>query len=267
MATAELAEPIGAAEPIGTAEPREAADDRTAARARLALVAERTRPVALAKARTLPVLAPLAGLLPDGALPRGITVSVGGPGAASLALALAAAPTAAGGWAALVGLPHAGLAAAAELGVALERVAVVDPPEPAAWPGVVAALLGAFDVVLVAPGHRLAHQAVRRLAARARERGSVLVPVTGPAGRFTGSWPEAPELRLGAVAAQWEGLGSGYGHLRSRRVTVEATGRRGLARPRRVELLLPGPSGAVEIPADAVPAAPMLPPRLADEVG
>jgi hypothetical protein len=223
--------------------------ERERARARLALVAERSRPVALAQARTLPVLAAMAGLLPEGGLPRGITVSVGGPGAASLALALAAAPTAAGSWVALVGLPGVGLAAAAELGVALERVAVIEAPEPAAWPGVVAALLGAFDVVLVAPGHRLAHTAVRRLAARARERGSVLVPVAGPAGRFTGSWPEAPELRLGVVATRWHGLGHGHGHLQARHVTVEASGRRGLSRPRRAELLLPGPTGGVELAA------------------
>jgi hypothetical protein len=240
---------VMAAEPLFVAGAGEAGAGGADAdpRARLALVAERARPVALAKARTLPVLGPLAALLPDGALPRGITVGVGGPAAASLALALAAAPTAEGGWVALVGVPGAGLAAAAELGVVLERVAVVDAPEPAAWPGVVAALLGAFDVVLVAPGHRVPHQAVRRLAARARERGSVLIPVGGPAGRFTGSWPEAPDLRLGVVAARWEGLGQGHGHLRSRRVTVEATGRRGLSRPRRAELLLPGPSGAVEL--------------------
>lgn len=223
------------------------------ARARLALVADRTRPVALARTRTLPLLPPLAGLLPDGALPRGITVSVGGTGATSLALALAAAPTAAGSWAAFVGLPGAGLAAAAELGVALERVAVIDPPEPAAWPTVVAALLGAFDLVLVAPGHRLSAGVVRRLTARARERGTVLVPVAGPAGRFTGAWPEAPELRLGAVSSRWSGLHQGHGHLRSRLLTVEATGRRSLARPRRVDVLLPGPSGGVEAPdvADA----------------
>jgi hypothetical protein len=225
--------------------------------------------VALAQARTLPALGPLAGLLPDGALPRGITVSVGGPGATALALALAAAPTAAGGWAALVGVPGAGLAAAAELGVVLERLAVIDPPEPAAWPGVVAALLGAFDVVLVAPGHRLAHGAVRRLAARARERGTVLVPVTGPAGRFAGPWPEAPELRLGVVAARWEGLGRGHGHLQARRVTVEATGRRGLARPRRVDLLLPGPSGAVEVATGEgkAPHGALFPHQFGREVG
>jgi hypothetical protein len=234
---------VGRAEAAGEV----AQGDQQAARAKLALVAERTRPVALAKSRTLPVLPPLAALLPEGGLPRGITATVGGPGATSLALSLAAAPTAVGSWVALVGLPGAGLAAADELGVALERLAVIDPPEPAEWPGVVAALLGAFDLVLVAPGHRVPPTAARRLAARARERGSVLVPVAGPAGRFAGSWPEAPELRLGVVASSWSGLQHGYGHLRVRRLTIEASGRRGLARPRRAELLLPGPSGGIEV--------------------
>jgi hypothetical protein len=74
-----------------------------------------------------------------------------------------------------------------------------------------------------------------------------LLPVAGPAGRFTGSWPEAPELRLGVVGSRWSGLAQGHGHLRARRLTVEASGRRGLARPRRVDLLLPGPSGGVEV--------------------
>lgn len=232
-------------------------DERRDARARLALVAERTRPVVLARTRLLPVLPPFAPLLPDGGLPRGITVTVGGAGATSLALALAAASTAAGSWVALVGLPGAGLAAAAELGVALERVAVIDAPEPDQWASVVAALLGAFDLVLVSPGHRVSAGAVRRLAARARERGSVLMPVAGPAGRLApGAWPEAPELRLGSVAARWDGLAQGHGHLRSRRLTVEATGRRGLSRPRRVELLLPGPGGVVEAADLVAPAAP-----------
>ena len=63
------------------------------ARARLALVAERTRPLVLARTRLLPVLPPLAPLLPDGGLPRGITVAVGGAGATSLALEPTAAAT------------------------------------------------------------------------------------------------------------------------------------------------------------------------------
>jgi hypothetical protein len=252
-----LAEPLRPGHPGDGSRAAERAD----ARARLVLVAERTRPVVLARTRTIPVLSPLAGLLPDGGLPRGITVAVGGPGATSVALALAAAPTATGSWVALVGLPGAGLAAAAELGVALERVAVIDAPEPNQWAPVVAALLGAFDLVLVGPGHRVPAGAVRRLAARARERGSVLMPVAGPAGRFTaGAWPEAPELRLGAVASRWDGLHRGHGHLRARRLTLEATGRRGLSQPRRVEVLLPGPRGGVEaLDEVAAPLAPATP--------
>jgi hypothetical protein len=224
----------------------------------LAVVADRFRPTSLARERALPVLEPLAVLLPEHGLPRGVTIAIGGCGATSLALGLAAAPTAAGSWAAFVGLPGAGLAAAAELGVALGRVAVIDAPEPSAWPGVVAALLGAFDLVFVAPGHRVAPGAARRLAARARERGSVLVVVAGPSGRYTaGSWPEAPELRLGAAGARWSGLGRGHGHLRARRLVVEATGRRVFARPRRAELLLPGPDGAIgTVPEGATDTVP-----------
>ena len=46
---------------------------------------------------------------------------------------------------ALVGLPAVGLAAAAEAGVALERLVVVERPPPEHWATVVGALVGAFD--------------------------------------------------------------------------------------------------------------------------
>jgi hypothetical protein len=57
---------------------------------------------------------------------------------------------------------------------------------------------------------------------------------------------------MSVVATTWEGLGRGHGHLRARRATVEAGGRRGFARPRRAELWLPGPGGAL---AEAPPLA------------
>src|SRR3954463_126996 len=64
----------------------------------------RTRPVAMAGERLLPVLRALEELLPDRGLRRGPTVAVGGGvGATSLALALAAGPSAAGSWCAAVG--------------------------------------------------------------------------------------------------------------------------------------------------------------------
>jgi hypothetical protein len=215
---------------------------------------ERTRPVALAREHRLPVLDPLAALLPGGALRRGVTVAVaGGDGATSLALALAAGPSAAGSWVAAVGLPDLGLPAAAELGIALERLVVVRRPPPASWGTVVAALVGAFDVVLLAPTHRVCSADARRLAARARERGSVLValppgPTASPGGRAARAGLEA-DVSLTVTTTRWEGLGRGHGHLRARRVEVVAGGRRDAARPTRLPLWLPSPDPDVPIAA------------------
>ena len=204
---------------------------------RLAEVAERARPVALAREQVLPVLPALETLLPDG-LRRGSTVAVAG--STALALALLAGPVQAGSWVAAAGVSSLGLAAASELGVALDRLVLVADPPADVWSTVVATLVDAFDVVLVRPRAR-ANDA-RRLAARARERGAVLVVLGGP----DGAWPEAPEVRLAITASEWVGLGDGHGHLRARRVRVEVDGRRGAARQRRADLWLPAPSGGVE---------------------
>jgi hypothetical protein len=227
--------------------------EATGSKGGLALVADRVRPVVLARDQQLPVLPALANVFPDSSLPRGITLGVEGAGAASRARAEAGPPPGGGSGVAFVGVPGVGLQAAAELGVALERAAVIASPEPAAWANVVAALVGAFDVVVVGPGHRVPAGAARRLAARARERGTVLVPVAGPLGGAAGIdsfWPESPDVRLRGVAPLWRGLEQGCGHLATRRVGIEATGRRAFARPRRIEVWLPGPSGSVEAVAD-----------------
>ncbi|MFZ4516996.1 MAG: hypothetical protein ACOYOP_01310 [Microthrixaceae bacterium] len=233
------------------------------------------RPVTAAHERTLPVLAALEPLLPAGGLVRGSSVRVaGGPGATSLALAVLAGPTRAGSWAACVGLPALGWSAAAEVGVALERVAVVEPGT-GSWSAVTAALLDAFDVVLCGPAHRPSAADLRRLSARARERGSVLVGVEAgvrhggdrrDGNRGADGWPA--DVRLGTDAAVWDGMGDGHGHLRSRRLTVVATGRGHLARPRRVDLWIPGAEGRPapagdEVdhgrhPADGVGVAPVV---------
>ena len=98
----------------------------------------------------LPVAAPLARLLPGGGLRRGSTVAVAGrPGATSLLLALLAEASAGGAWAGVIGRPELGLVAAAEAGVALERLALV--PYPGAdLVAVTAALLDGLDLVAVA---------------------------------------------------------------------------------------------------------------------
>src|SRR5687768_4698370 len=94
-------------------------------------LAERIRPVALAEEHLLAVLPALGALLPEEGLRRGTTVAVGGSGATtSLGLALAAGASRAGSWVAGVGLASLGVIAAAELGLALERFALVAAPPP-----------------------------------------------------------------------------------------------------------------------------------------
>lgn len=193
------------------------------------------RPVALAREHVLPVLEPLCPLLPDG-LRRGSTIAVGG--STSLALAVLAGASGSGSWTAAVGVSSLGLAAAAELGVALDRFVVVADPPRDAWAAVVATLVDALDMVLVRTRHRINGNDARRLIARARERGTVLVLLGD-------SWPEAPDTRLTIVRAQWEGIGAGHGHLQARRVTVESGGRRAAARSRQLDLWLPSADGKV----------------------
>ena len=144
------------------------------ARDRLQVVADRSRPVTLARDQTLPLIESLATMFPDGRLRRGITVAVRGPGSTTLGFALAASASVAGSWVAMVGVADANLATAGELGVALERVAVMHPP-PAQWSATVAVVVGSFDIVVLAPSHRVSAGDARRLMARARERGSVLI--------------------------------------------------------------------------------------------
>jgi hypothetical protein len=200
-------------------------------------VAARARPVALAREHVFPVLEPLRTLLPDG-LRRGSTIAVGD--STSLALAVLAGPSGQGSWAAAVGVSNLGLAAAAELGVALDRLVVVADPPREAWSTVVATLVDALDVVLLHSRRRVPGNDARRLIARARERGTVLI-VLGD------SWPEAPDVRLSIVRTEWEGIGDGFGHLQARRAVIEAGGRRGAARPRQVELWLPAAGGGVAV--------------------
>lgn len=210
------------------------------------------RPVT--EADLLPVPGPLAGLLPGGGLRRGSTVAVGvGSGAGSLLFALLAAASAEGAWAGVVGRPGLGATAAAEAGVRLDRLALV--PDPGAdLVGVTAALLDGLDLVVVAGPERAGLRAGdrQRLAARARQRGAVLLAL--------GGWPGA-DLRLHCTRPRWEGVGRGTGRLRSRRVEVRAEGRGIGPAGWGVEVLLPGPGGTV-VPAPAtlpVPAVPSVP--------
>nr|WP_235999728.1 hypothetical protein [Qaidamihabitans albus] len=206
--------------------------------------------------QVLPVLPALAGLLPWGGLRRGSTIAV--HGSPSLLLALLAAATADGSWAGVVGVPHLGVAAASELGVEVNRLALV--PRPGAdFAAVTAALLDGLDLVAAgSPGQSVGARTAQRLSGRARHRGAVLLSL--------GPWPGA-EVELRCIPTRWSGLEGGYGYLREREVVVEATGRGAAARPVRAAVLLPGPGGSVAPARSARPGrSGLLTPAAREEV-
>jgi hypothetical protein len=220
-------------------------------RAALEALNSRTGPVSLATEKALPLLGALAPLFPDAGLRRGTTVAVGQSGSMSLGMALSAAASAAGSWVAVVAeqLPNA--ESVVDLGVCAERLVMVKPTLPLSWATAVATLLDGVDIVVLIQPPRLAAPVARRLTARVRERGAVLI-VVGESSAFE------PEVRLTVVDERWDGLGVGYGHLRARRLTVEATGRRAASRPRRCVLQFPDAQGfisAVELASPAPPSA------------
>jgi len=210
----------------------------------LAILAERTRPTSSSQTRLLPVAAPLDGLFPDRSLRRGSTIVVTGGGAVgggiTLALALLARASQAGSWCAAVGIPGMGAVAARDLGIDLVRFALVPRPGPA-WAEATAAMIDGADLVVLCPPFPPRPAMARRLIARAKERRAILIVLPGRAG-----WPEYPDMRLTIDAVHWDGIGTGEGYLRRRRMTVTATGRRSATRPVVQQLWLPSPTGSIE---------------------
>lgn len=135
-------------------------------------------------------------------------------------------------------MPWLGAVAAAELGIALDRLALV-PYAGREWAATVAALLDGVDVVAVAVPPRMRQGDARRLAARARERGAVLLAVGD-------GWPVV-DVRVRAGPSRWVGLGNGHGHLASRYVPIVVEGRGAAARPRHGRLWLPALDDDVRI--------------------
>lgn len=160
----------------------------------------------------LPLAPELEPLLPEG-LRRGQVISV--TGATSLMLALVAQASAAGSWTAAIGMPTVGVVAAARRGITLERFALIPHPGAQAVEAAGTCVDG-VDVVLLGERLALSDTDRRRLAARARERGSVIVAA--------GDWPGA-HVNLLVERAVWKGLGAGDGRLRRRELTVAVAGR------------------------------------------
>jgi hypothetical protein len=194
--------------------------------------------------RTLPTAAAVAPLLPGGALRSGVAYAA--PGSLALAMLLLAGPSAAGAWCGVVGIPEFGVEAAAELGVALDRLVLVPDPGDH-WLAVTAQLTEVMPVVLVRPPARGASPGeTARLASRLRQRDATLL--------VAGAWPGA-EAVLETRGGSWSGIGAGWGYLAGREleVVVSSSGRTSAAHRLRVET---GFRLAAPAPEAAVPAGP-----------
>jgi hypothetical protein len=194
--------------------------------------------------RVLPVLPELAGLLPwPAGIRRGATLSA--VGSTSLLLALLAGGMRQGAWAAVVGLPHLGmLAAGQDFGIDPGRLALVPAPGPD-WPSVVSALIDGVDIAAVAAPAPVAEGTVRALAARARQKSTVLVP--------TAAWPGS-DVVIEVTGRRWAGLGKGRGRLRRQELSLRAVGRGRAAQARTATAFMPPPSIAGPEPKLPFPA-------------
>lgn len=209
----------------------------------LRVAAQRGRPAVAAETRLIGVPPELGALFPEGGMRRGTTLAVEPlVGGCSVALSVAARMTTAGMWTAAIGMPFLGLAAAAELGVDLARMALVPAPGPR-WAEVVGALVDGFDLLVVHPPARVRAADGRRLTARLREKGSVMILMDAP------GWPDSPDIRLTANQRGWTGLEAGHGRLEARHLEIVASGRRVPGPPRRVSVDLPR---SVGVPAGAL---------------
>lgn len=180
--------------------------------------------------RDLPTHPVIARLLPGGALKEGASYSV--DRSITLLMLLLAAPSAAGAWCGVVGVPEFGVEAAAGFGIELERLVLVPHPGDQ-WLAATAAIADAMGIVVVRPPKRASDASVSRLAARLRKRGATLLVL--------GTWPQS-EAMLSITESSWSGIGDGHGHLDAREATVTVTSRMA-ARPRSARLVLPGKVG------------------------
>ena len=197
----------------------------------------------------LPVPAPLAPVLPMRGLERGRVHGVTGDAAASLVYALVAAASAEGAWCAFVDMPHAGLRAAHEHGVALERVVCIDTDRSLSWGRVVGALTDGIDIIVARDPVCTAAEA-RKVASRVKAQGAVLIvqgavqSARGAVQSARGAVQSAQSFPLDVLfTARTQSWSFGACAL-ERTVRVTAEGRR-IPAARGVTVLLPSASGAV----------------------
>jgi len=182
--------------------------------------------------KLVPTHPAIAGLLPGGGLQQGAAYSV--DKSAMLLMTLLAAPSAAGTWCGVVGVPEFGVEAAQHFGVDLDRLVLVPHPGDQ-WLAVTAAIADVMGIVVTRPPKRATDSNIQRLSARLRQRGTTMLVL--------GNWPQT-EAMLSLSHSEWHGIGDGHGHLAAREVTVTVTNRM-TGRPRSARLWLPDASGTV----------------------
>lgn len=165
--------------------------------------------------RGLPTPPALRPLLPGGALRKGAPVAV--QGSLQLALALLGDASAGGAWCGIIGVPQLGFEAAAQAGLALERLVLV--PQPGKHALAIAGMLSeVLTVIVLCPEQQPAPGETERLNARLRDHDTALV--------VTRAWPRS-DTALQVTASRWSGLGTGHGLLRTHELSVRSVDRRG----------------------------------------
>lgn len=171
----------------------------------------------------------------------------------TVALACFAAAMPTGAWGGIVGMPDLGIEAAADLGVPIERIALVPKPGRA-WLDVVAGLADAMPLVLATSPGRISPTDAARLTARLRGASSTLL--------IAGAWSGAATT-IRRRSAEWRGLADGDGRLADGSLLVEVVGSDGAPRSARVPIVRadarPIDLGA-GVPARQLPIADFAPP-------
>lgn len=191
-----------------------------------ALTTGLVRPATQGETESIPVAEHLRALFDGRGLVRGRIVWCAGDAAMSLGLQVVARATQEGSWLAVIGLDDLGLQAAFEHGVALDRTVVVGPMRtPREWISAVGAAVEGFALVLLGVPRGVTAGDAQRLATRIQARRAVAVCVDCSRTSKVAS-VFSPDVVVHTATTEWHGIEHGAGHVRSRDLEVEVSGRR-----------------------------------------